>query len=148
MRILFVCTGNICRSPLAEGLLSHALAGRGLSAHAVDSAGTQARVGLAPEAGSLRAATRRDIDISQLRSRPVVTADFFEHELIVAMDYGHLDWLQAIAPSGSTAAITLMQDASGQPIEVVDPYGRRQRAFDNAAHRIEQGLPALLKRLA
>src|SRR5687767_15930676 len=96
MRILFVCMGNICRSPSAEGVFRHVLARRAPEATIeVDSAGTHDyHVGEAPDARALAAARRRSIDISQLRARSVALDDFERFDLILAMDEENLHELK------------------------------------------------------
>jgi protein-tyrosine phosphatase len=125
-RILFVCLGNICRSPTAEGVLRHLLAQRapGLEVE-VDSAGTaDYHIGAAPDLRSQSAALRRGIDISGLRARQVAKADFTRFDLILAMDGQNLSALQAMKPKASRAAIKLfLEYAPGSGVlEVPDPY--------------------------
>ena len=107
--VLFVCLGNICRSPTAEGVLRHLAAqeaaGLGLE---IDSAGTaDYHIGAPPDLRSQRAALRRGIDISGLRARQVTAADFDRFDLILAMDGENLRELQALKPRGSRAVVKL-----------------------------------------
>ncbi len=124
MRVLFVCLGNICRSPLAEGALRHLAreAGRDLL---VDSAGTGAwHVGNPPDRRAIAIARANGIDISGLRARQVSAEDFARFTHIFALDAENLANLRALAPSGHDAHLSLLLDMvpgqAGQP--VADPY--------------------------
>lgn len=130
--ILFVCLGNICRSPLADGALRHAVAQNGLR-WTVDSAGTGGwHAGDAPDARAIAVAARHGVDISRLRGRQVRSDDFIRFDLILAMDHDNLAGLHAIAPSDHTAdvrlALDLVDGRSGQA--VADPYYGDARGFD------------------
>jgi protein-tyrosine phosphatase len=125
MRILFVCLGNICRSPTAEGVLRHLLAAEAPQLEIdVDSAGTgDYHIGEPPDLRSQRAALRRGIDLSGLRARQVVPADFARFDLILAMDRQNLRALQETRPSGSKTELALFLDYAHQPgNDVPDPY--------------------------
>jgi len=145
-RILFVCTGNICRSPLAEGLFSARIAERE-GDWLVDSAGIHALVGRPPAPLALAAAADLGIDISALRARAFEVADFTRFEHIVAMDAGHLDYLQAVRPPHWAGRLGLLHDARGRPFEVPDPYGRAASAYRRAARLIARGVASLLAEL-
>jgi protein-tyrosine phosphatase len=126
MRILFVCLGNICRSPTAEGVMRHLLARQAPElAIEVDSAGTgDYHLGAPPDARSQRAAAARGIDLSDLRARQVALVDFARFDLILAMDWHNLRVLQAMRPRGSRAHVALFLDYVNLPgeCEVPDPY--------------------------
>jgi protein-tyrosine phosphatase len=134
VRVLFVCLGNICRSPTAEGVLRH-LAAReapGLPLE-IDSAGTAGyHIGAAPDARSQRAAMGRGIDISGLRARQVAPEDFSRFDLILAMDRDNLRDLQAMKPKNSRARLGLfLEYASGSSaLEVPDPYYGGAEGFE------------------
>jgi protein-tyrosine phosphatase len=125
-RILFVCLGNICRSPTAEGVLRH-LAARhapGLKVD-IDSAGTAGyHIGAAPDPRSQRAALRRGIDISDLRARQISRSDFNDFDLILAMDRDNLRDLEAKRPADAPATLRLFLHYAPQlgRDEVPDPY--------------------------
>ncbi|MGH8353146.1 MAG: low molecular weight protein-tyrosine-phosphatase, partial [Pseudomonas sp.] len=101
MRVLFVCLGNICRSPTAEGVFRHKLREAGLEGRIeVDSAGTgDWHVGKPPDSRTRRAAQRRGYDLSPLRGRQVAAADFARFDLILAMDQRNLQHLQGLRPA-------------------------------------------------
>src|ERR1700677_1416485 len=108
-RILFVCLGNICRSPTAEGAFRHLCAAEapGLDIE-VDSAGTgDYHLGEPPDARSRRAAAARGIDLSRLRARQVGRQDFARFDLILAMDRHNLRALRAMSPPGARARVEL-----------------------------------------
>lgn len=146
-RILFVCTGNLCRSPLARGLLAHAVARRADAARfVIDAAGTDAREGNAPTPYALEVAARRGIDLSAHRSRRLVAGDFACFDVIVAMDFGHLDWLRFLRPADAGCELRLLLGAHGRrrAREVPDPYGRSRGTYERVARLIELGVRALL----
>ncbi len=125
-RILFVCLGNICRSPTAEGVLRD-LVRKTVPALQVDidSAGTAGyHIGAAPDPRSQGAALRRGIDISDLRARQVSRSDFTAFDLILAMDRDNLRDLQAKRPRTSTAKLRLFLEYAPQTglLEIPDPY--------------------------
>jgi protein-tyrosine phosphatase len=129
-----VCLGNICRSPTAEGVLRDLAAREApdLSLD-IDSAGTAAyHVGHAPDPRSRRAALARGIDISSLRARQVVLADFSRFDLLLAMDRENLRALEAMRPAHSRAEVRLLMSYARQPAvsEVPDPYYGTERDFD------------------
>jgi protein-tyrosine phosphatase len=119
VRVLMVCLGNICRSPTAEAVLRERLCRHGLQGQVeVDSAGTGAwHVGCAPDARSQRHARHRGYDLSRLRARQVVEADFHRFDLVLAMDEDNLADLERLKPGGGTAELRLFAAN-----EVPDPY--------------------------
>lgn len=147
--VLFVCWGNICRSPAAEGVLRHALAERGLEgAVDVESAGTISyHQGEPPDERMRQAAAARGWDL-QGASRPVETEDFDRFDLIVAMDSKNLADLQGL--EGQAAArVRLFSDflPAGSPEDVPDPYYGGERGFDRVLDLLELGMPSLLEEL-
>jgi protein-tyrosine phosphatase len=133
-RILFVCLGNICRSPTAEGVLRHLIAREapelGLE---IDSAGTgNYHIGDPPDLRSQRAAMGRGIDLSGLRARQVSTRDFTDFDLILAMDRSNLRDLQALRPKASHAQLRLFLEYAGHSddLEVPDPYYGEASGFE------------------
>lgn len=123
-RLLFVCLGNICRSPLAEGVFSQVALARGLAV-TVDSAGTSNwHVGRAPDVRSQEIAARYGLDIRQQRARQIAEADFTRFDLILAMDEDNLRELQRRSESAGRARLALMLDYAPQLglRSVPDPY--------------------------
>lgn len=154
MRILFVCLGNICRSPTAEGVL-RALAAREAPELAleIDSAGTAGyHIGEAPDARTRKAAARRGYDLSALRARIVEPADFERFDLILAMDHENLKALRRRAPAVAHERVRLFMEFSaraGAPEEVPDPYYGGPNGFEEVLDLVEQaarGLIAYLRR--
>ncbi|WP_242913329.1 low molecular weight protein-tyrosine-phosphatase [Brevundimonas pishanensis] len=121
--VLFVCLGNICRSPLAEGAFRAEVAGLKLPV-VTDSAGTAAyHIDEKPDPRAIATAKRNGVDISTLRGRQVKVADFTRFDHIVAMDADNLANLKRIMPADATAKLSLMLDWAGRKGESVqDPY--------------------------
>jgi protein-tyrosine phosphatase len=150
IRILIVCTGNICRSPTAEGVLRHRAEGRGLAERVqVRSAGTHDyHVGEAPDGRSVDHALRRGYDLSAQRAQRVRREHFAEYDYILAMDRGHLGLLRQIAPAGARAQLGLFLDASarwkGQ--DVPDPYYGGAQGFEEVLDMVEEAAERWLDR--
>ncbi len=151
-RILMVCTGNICRSPTAEGVLRTKLERVGLQAvFAVASAGTQGyHTAEPPDPRAVKAAAARGYDISRLKARPMRPEDFFAHQWVLAMDRGHLEWLRKRAPVGVPARVgLLMPFASRHPglDEVPDPYYGGPEGFEHVLDMVEDACDGVIARL-
>ena len=145
MRILFLCLGNICRSPAAEGVFRSMAAEAGFAVE-LDSAGTgNWHVGHPPYGPMIAAAAMRGHDLHALRARQLTREDFDRFDLILAMDRQNLHDAQALAPKGSRAQIALFLDGETGPHEVPDPYFTRD--FDGCLDIVEAGAQALLARL-
>lgn len=152
-RVLFVCMGNICRSPTAEVVLQHFIAGNGLGDRVeVDSAATHRyHVGEAPDSRTMRAAASRGYDLSRHRARKVACQDLDDFDLILAMDKSNLDNLRRMASPEQQARIGLFMDYSAnfEDDEVPDPYYGLGHAFDLVLDMIEdaaQGLVGEIKK--
>jgi protein-tyrosine phosphatase len=132
--VLFVCLGNICRSPTAEGVFRQLLAREAPELRVeVDSAGTAGyHIGEPPDLRSQRAAMRRGIDLGGLRARQVTPADFTRFDLILAMDRGNLVELEAMRPQNSCAEVQLFLQYAPDlgRLEVPDPYYRDASGFE------------------
>lgn len=152
--ILFVCTANICRSPMAEGVLRKLLDGAGVkSGIEIDSVGTHDyQLGKPPFPGATSLARRRGYEIEHLVARRIKSDDFDHFDLILAMDRMNLASLKAIAPTRSKHKIELLLEY-GEKFhgkEIPDPYGGQQKDFERALDMIEdgcKGLVALISRL-
>ena len=151
MRVLFVCLGNICRSPTAEGVLRHQLALAGLAGQVeVASAGTgDWHVGKPPDSRTQRAALLRGYDLSAQRAQQVSALDFSRYDLILAMDKSNLGHLKALQPAAGRAELDLfLRRYQGQLDEVPDPYYGGEEGFSQVLDLIEvacHGLVAELK---
>jgi len=147
--ILFVCLGNICRSPLAEGAFRAEAAGLGLDVEA-DSAGTGGwHRGEPPDRRAIEAAKRGGIDISGQRARKVTSADFDRFDHIVALDVDNFADLERLRPAGSRARLSLLLDhvpgREGQG--VADPYYGGDRDFDATWRDVTDAARALAHKL-
>lgn len=138
MKILFVCLGNICRSPTAE-----AFARARLPEHTIDSAGTSGwHQGDPPYPPVRRAAGARGIDMSNLYARQVISDDFHRFDLILAMDSDNVASLEGLRPDGNTTPVKRLMDfVDGEVGDVPDPYYTRD--FDGALDLIEKGIAGL-----
>ncbi|MEA3030250.1 MAG: low molecular weight protein-tyrosine phosphatase [Sphingomonadales bacterium] len=151
VKVLFVCLGNICRSPLAEGALRAEAKRLGLDVE-TDSAGTGGwHAGEPPDQRAIAAARRNGVDISDLRARKVTRADFDRFDHIVALDAGNYGDLEALRPEGSRARLSLLLDhvagREGQAVD--DPYYGGDRQFDITWRDVDEaarGLAAALRR--
>ena len=150
-RILFVCLGNICRSPTAEGALRQLCAAEAPALDIeVDSAGTGAyHLGEPPDPRSRRAAAARGIDLSRLRARQVKRQDFARFDLILAMDRHNLRALRALCPPGSRARVELFLEFAGEPDEdeVPDPYTGTAADFERVLDLVISACRRLIARL-
>ncbi len=147
MRVLFVCLGNICRSPTAEGIFRQRLQRAGLAERVeVDSAGTgDWHVGKAPDARTLRVAARRGYDLSGLRARQVMAADFACFDLILAMDHDNLAHLGCLCPPEQAGRVDLFLRRYALDVdEVPDPYHGGEEGFERVLDLLERGCDALL----
>ena len=144
LRVLMVCMGNICRSPTAEAVLRQRLAAHGLITQGeVDSAGTGGwHVGEAPDSRAQRHAEKRGYDLSRLRARRVVEADFERFDLLLAMDEDNLAELQRLKPAGARAELRLFA-----AVEVPDPYQGGAQGFESVLDLIEQASDVVLTEL-
>lgn len=148
-KVLFVCTGNICRSPSAEGILRHKLRVEGLDNHvATDSAGTHSyHVGEPPTRTGLVLAAKRGYDYADLRARQVQARDFETFDLILAMDRGHYSILERMSSAAHQDKLAMFMDFSAgtlQGTEVPDPYYGGPADYDAMLDLIEQGTAGLL----
>jgi protein-tyrosine phosphatase len=148
--VLFVCLGNICRSPLAQAAMCQEAERLGLSIE-VDSAGTgDWHAGQAPDRRAIAVAARHRADISQLRARRVEAEDFYRFEHLVALDLQNLAELENLRPVDATARLSLLLDhAEGREGEAVaDPYYGEDTHFEAAWRDVCEGTKGLAQRLA
>ncbi len=153
VRLLFVCMGNICRSPTAEGVMRGLLREQGLEdAVEVDSAGTgDWHVGSPPDARATAAAQERGITLAGA-ARQVARADFADYDLILAADRRNLRDLKAILPPGARAKVHLLREfdpaSAGAPdLDVPDPYYGGDEGFEHVLDLVEAACRGLLDAL-
>ena len=148
--VLFVCLGNICRSPLAEAALRAEAERLGVAVE-VDSAGTgDWHVGRPPDPRAQAVAARNGVDISHLRARQVQAKDFRRFDHVVALDAENLANLRALRPTDATAELSLLLDhVPGRAGEAVaDPYYGEEGHFDAAWRDVAEGARGLARRIA
>ncbi len=148
VKVLFVCLGNICRSPTAHGVFEKLLEDESLT-HLieVDSAGTAAyHIGKQPDQRSQVAARQRGIELSHLRARQAMAADFHEFDYVLAMDHENYANLASICPTGQEDKLRLFlsfaQDFDEQ--EVPDPYYGGDAGFEHVLDLVQNGAEGLL----
>ncbi len=151
-RVLFVCTGNICRSPTAEGVFRHLIQQAGLSA-AIESAsaGTHGyHIGEPPDPRTVAAARRRGFDLSAQRARKVRAEDFHTYDLILAMDRDHFAHLESLRPNEARAEVKLFltYHPANTHKDVPDPYYGGAQGFEQVLDMIELASRELLAEIA
>jgi len=158
IKVLFVCLGNICRSPTAHGVLERKLAMAGLANLVeVDSAGTAPwHIGKQPDLRSQQAARKRDYDLSHLRARQAIADDFFEFDYVLAMDNQNLENLQGIVPAGRADNSAELSRVKSQPelflatfssqglTQVPDPYYGGDEGFEAVLDMVEDACDQLI----
>lgn len=148
MNILMICTGNICRSPTAEGVLRHRLQAEGLAARVtVDSAGTHDyHIGEPPDPRSIRTALQYGVDLRPLRARQVTTEDFRRFDLLLAMDDGHFRALQKLRPQQASGSLRHYLDFAVDAglREMPDPYYGDQAGFERVFRLCQAATDGLL----
>jgi len=148
-KVLFVCMGNICRSPTAQGVFRKMLAEANLdSTVMVDSAGTHAyHVGEAPDARAMQAAKRRGVEIGDLRARQVSQDDFRDFDMILAMDWENLALLQQQCPRAHKHKLHLLMRFAGEhdAATVPDPYYGGPEGFNTVLDYVEDACQGLIE---
>lgn len=146
--VLFVCLGNICRSPTAHGIFEQMVRSSGLQDRiGIDSCGTGAwHIGQPPDERTLRAARARGYDLSHLRARKLVLEDFDRFDYILSMDTRNLADVIRKAPAGYEGEIRLLLDYLPERniLEVPDPYYGGEEGFDRVFNLIESACESLL----
>lgn len=150
MKLLFVCLGNICRSPSAEAVAVKTLADRGITHIVCDSAGTgDWHIGRAPDQRSQAAGKKRGYDLSSLRARQLVADDFEQFDLIVVMDDSNWQDAKRLQPAqGRATLVRLLDYLPDQPLrEVPDPYYGGEEGFNQVIDLIEKAVVQLIDEL-
>ena len=152
IRVLMVCTGNICRSPTAEGVLRRKLADAGLHEQVeVASAGTvDYHVGSPPDHRAQQSALRRGYDLSRQRARHLRTEDFERFDLLLAMDTDHVERMVELCPGPLASRIRLLMDFSPRRprgTSVPDPYYGAPAGFERVLDLVEEACDGLMKDL-
>ena len=150
--VLFVCLGNICRSPTAEGVFRKRVADAGMSEIIrVDSAGTHAyHTGEPPDRRAILAAQKRGVDLSDIRARRIATTDFETFQFVLAMDESNLRNLRELCPAEYSDRLRLFLDFSGRAgeRELPDPYYGGALGFERVPDLVEEAADGLLQSLA
>lgn len=151
VNVLFVCMGNICRSPTAEAVFRHLVGQAGLLEYIrIDSAGTHDyHIGDAPDARTQRAASQRGYDMSLLRGRQVEVADFADFDYVLAMDNANLSILQRLRPRDARGHLGLFLEFAehGGGREVPDPYYGGADGFERVLDLAEAAAQGLLRHI-
>lgn len=147
--VLFVCMGNICRSPSAEAVFRHKMQVKGLSLK-IDSAGTLgAHAKEKPDHRAMKAGIARGYSFEGIKARKVIMQDFTDFDLILAMDHDNVEELKKIAPSDTLDKIHLMLDFATEHEEeqVPDPYYGGAKGFDYVLDLVEAASDGLLEKI-
>ncbi len=150
VRVLFVCLGNICRSPIAQGAFDALVAAADLVKHIeTDSAGTGSwHVGNPPDPRARETAARRGVDIGTQRARQVSAEDFMTFDYILAMDSDNLRTLRQAAPRDPRGQVTLFLDFASSPErDVPDPYYGGPEGFDDVFDLVQDAAQGLLRHI-
>jgi protein-tyrosine phosphatase len=151
IKVLFVCMGNICRSPTAEAVFRQYVEQQGMAGCIlIDSAGTHDyHIGDAPDARTQRAAKQRGYDMSQLRGRQVEVADFDRFDYVLAMDNLNLVTLERLRPPDAHSHLALLLDFAEQhkEWEVPDPYNGGVDGFELVLDMVEDAAAGLLRHI-
>lgn len=145
MKILFVCTGNICRSPTGEGVLEKMCEDNGISGWTIDSAGTgNWHAGDPPDPRAQEAASKRGYDLSKQKARALRADDYEKFDRIYGMTREHCDFLRSQAPKNARAEILLFRETCGESKDVPDPYYSSEKGFEEMMDIIEKGCSAIV----
>lgn len=151
VKVIFVCMGNICRSPTAEVVFRHLVESAGVSEHfLIDSAGTHDyHIGSPPDKRTQHAALQRGYDMSGLRGRQVEVADFDRFDYVLAMDHANLATLRRLCPDGKRERLGLFLEYASRhdEREVPDPYYGGGKGFERVLDLVEDAAEGLLEHI-
>jgi len=148
VKVLMVCLGNICRSPLAEGILKSKVSSKSIR---VDSAGTAAyHIGNLPDSRSIEVAKKHGIDISDQRARVFSVQDFVSYDFIYAMDLANYDNIIQLASNKidrDKVKLILSELKEGEGLEVPDPYYGGEDGFENVFQMLDKSCEIIAKKI-
>ena len=149
IRVLFVCTGNICRSPTAEGVARAMAQQQGLAdCFEFDSAGTHGyHIGDPPDPRTIAAAAKRGYDLSTLRARRITSTNWADFDHIFAMDSGHLHLMRDECPPALQHKLALFTSGTSKGADVPDPYYGGPKDFELVLDLVEQASMRMLEQL-
>jgi len=147
MKILFVCTGNTCRSPMAVGIMKDLIKKEKLNIEDVKSAGLIAREGMPVSENSVKALEKFGIDISKYKASVIKEEDLEEADIILTMTSDHEDMILQAMPKYSQKVFTLSDYVDDSREDISDPYGGSQKEYDITADIILEKLKKLIEKL-